>query len=92
MKKDPLLPPFFDKRSGNSLVRYNAKLDKRSFLAECGPDAADSREWFWVWVWGLRPNSNSTGKSRNHCSQRSFMVAGQIRIFNLAVRPAEQKI
>ncbi|MCQ4637850.1 hypothetical protein NE619_14035 [Anaerovorax odorimutans] len=73
MKKDPLLPLFFDERSGNSLVHYNAKLDKRFFSDRkrfrCG------REHSMALGLDLRPNSNFAGKSRDHCPQKSFVVA-----------------
>ncbi|MCQ4636431.1 hypothetical protein NE619_06795 [Anaerovorax odorimutans] len=54
LKKDPLLPLFFNERSGNDLMRYNAKLNmdvsylagltELVELAERRPDAAESSE------------------------------------------------
>ncbi|MCQ4635152.1 hypothetical protein NE619_00195 [Anaerovorax odorimutans] len=34
LKKDPLLPIFYDNRSGNDLALYNTKSNRRFFLAE----------------------------------------------------------
>ncbi|MCQ4638184.1 hypothetical protein NE619_15725 [Anaerovorax odorimutans] len=44
LKKDPLLSLFLDESSGNALVRYYTKLNRRFFLLERSPGTAQSIE------------------------------------------------
>ncbi|MCQ4636503.1 hypothetical protein NE619_07160 [Anaerovorax odorimutans] len=48
MKKDPLLPFLFDESSGNDLIHYYAKVRRRFFPTERGPEATESSEWFGI--------------------------------------------